>query len=161
MTLFEIDSALDALVDHETGELLDFEAFSALRMERTAKLEGVAVWYKSEMAQSAAIKAEEDALKARREAHERKANRLKSYLSESLCGEKFETPKCSISFRKTSSTQIDDTEALIRWAEGNGYDDLIKYNPPEVSKTAVSTLIKSGVFVPFAEIVDGLSLAVK
>lgn len=161
MTLYDIDSALLSLVDPETGELMDYDAFAALQIERTDKLEGVALWYKSEVAQSAAIKAEEDALRERRQSHERKAERLKAFLAESLMGEKFETAKCAVSFRKTSSVRIDDADALVHWAESNGHDSVIKYKSPDVSKTEVGKLMKSGVFVPFAEIVDGLSLAVK
>ena len=43
MTIWEIDQAMQTLVD-ENGELLDYEAFSALVMEREKKLENVACW---------------------------------------------------------------------------------------------------------------------
>ena len=33
MTLYEIDSRLEALVDPETGEIADLESFEALDME--------------------------------------------------------------------------------------------------------------------------------
>ena len=38
MTLYEIDSAIQALVDPESGELMDYDAFAALQMEREVKL---------------------------------------------------------------------------------------------------------------------------
>ena len=47
MTLYEIDSRLEALVDPETGEIADFETFEALDMERNRKLENMACWIKN------------------------------------------------------------------------------------------------------------------
>lgn len=41
MTLYEINEAMLALVDPETGELMDYEAFSALNMAREEKLENI------------------------------------------------------------------------------------------------------------------------
>ena len=41
MTIYEIDDALLSLVDGETGELLDFEEFERLSMERDKKIEGM------------------------------------------------------------------------------------------------------------------------
>ena len=38
MTLYEIDQAIQGLVDPETGELMDYEAFAALQMDRDARL---------------------------------------------------------------------------------------------------------------------------
>lgn len=42
MTIYDIDQNLMALVDPETGELLDVEAFARLQMAREKKLEGMA-----------------------------------------------------------------------------------------------------------------------
>ena len=119
MTLYEIDQAIQGLVDPETGELMDYEAFAALQMD--AKIENMALWYKDLMADAKAIKEEADTLNERRKALENKAERLKSYLSLALDGEKFQTARCSVTFRKTSSIQVSNPEALIRWLEQNGY----------------------------------------
>jgi len=114
MTLYEIDQAIQGLVDPETGELMDYEAFAALQMDRDAKIENMALWYKDLMADAKAIKEEADTLNERRKALENKAERLKSYLSLALDGEKFQTARCSVTFRKTSSIQVSNPEALIR-----------------------------------------------
>ena len=141
MTLYEIDQAIQGLVDPETGELMDYEAFAALQMDRDAKI---------------------DTLNERRKALENKAERLKSYLSLALDGEKFQTARCSVTFRKTSSIQVSNPEALIRWLEQNGYDaECVKYKEPEVSKTGIGKLIKEGVPVPYASIEQGRSVEVK
>lgn len=57
-TLYEIDSAVMACVDEETGEILDEERLDTLLMERNRKLEGVALWIKNLESDAAAIKAE-------------------------------------------------------------------------------------------------------
>ena len=162
MTLYEIDQAIQGLVDPETGELMDYEAFAALQMDRDAKIENMALWYKDLMADAKAIKEEADTLNERRKVLENKAERLKSYLSLALDGEKFQTARCSVIFRKTSSVQVSNPEALIRWLEQNGYDaECVKYKEPEVSKTGVGKLIKDGVPVPYAHIAQGRSVGVK
>ena len=46
MKLYEIDDAMAALIDPDTGELKDYEAFAALNMERERKIEGMVAWYK-------------------------------------------------------------------------------------------------------------------
>lgn len=56
MTLYEIDQAIQGLVDPETGELMDYEAFAALQMDRDAKIENMALWYKDLMADAMAAK---------------------------------------------------------------------------------------------------------
>ena len=161
MNLYEIDSAIMSLVDPETGELLDYEAFEQLQLERDKKIEGVALWYKDLMAEAKAQKEEADALLARKKATEAKAERLKGYLDMALCGEKFETPRCVVSFRKTTSVEVEDPDGFIRWAEQNGYEDCIRRKDPEVSKSGVAALIKSGAMVPYARLTTGRSVGVK
>ena len=47
MTLYEIDAALAALMDPETGEIADIAAFEQLQMDRQTKIENVALWRKN------------------------------------------------------------------------------------------------------------------
>ena len=161
MTLYEIDQRITELVDPETGELLDFDAFAELQLEREKKIEGMALWVKDLSATAAAIKAEIDTLTERKKSAERKVESLKPYLFEILQGEKFSTPRCAVSFRRSTSVQVDDSESLVRWLEQNGLDDCLKYKEPEVSKTEVGKLIKSGTPVPFAHLEEKQSVGVK
>lgn len=161
MTIREIDSRLLELTDPETGELLDYDRFMELQMERSDKLEGMALWVKELRAQAAAIKEEISVLTERKKAAERRADRLLEYLSWALNGEKFSTPRCEVTFRRSAALEVDDPDALIRWAQTSGYDGCVRYKPPEVSKSAVTELLKSGVEVPHARMIQKLNIGVK
>lgn len=161
MTIYDIDQRILELVDPETGELLDFDAFDELKMERDHKIESMALWIKELSATAYAIKAEVDTLMERKKAAERRCEALKRYLDYILQGEKFSTARCSVSFRKSTSVQVDDQEKLIRWLEQNGLDDCVKYKEPEVSKAEVGKLLKSGMPVPFAHLENKQSVGVK
>lgn len=161
MSLYHIDRAILELVDMDTGEIMDYEAFEGLQMEREAKLEGVACWIKNLVAEGAALRVEEVSLAERRKTIERKIERLKKYLSEALAGDKFETAKCAVSFRKTTSVEITDVCAAVTWLEDSGLGDLVQYQMPKVSKTELSRILKAGTEVPGCELVTGLSMGVK
>jgi len=161
MTLYEIDRAIMNLSDPETGEITDFDALDNLSMERERKIENIACFYKNLVSDAAAMKAEEDALEERRKVTENRAKRLKEYLSYTLQGEKFQTAKCAVSFRKTTSVSVLDPSCAIEWAEMNGHKECVKYKAPEISKAEIAKLLKAGVDVPGAELVQSLSVGVK
>lgn len=111
MTLFEIDKALyefEFEIDEETGEILNAEELDNLKMEREKKIEGVGLWYKNLTAEAEAVKAEKNAMAEREKRLKNKAESLKKYLEYALQGEKFNTPKVAMSFRKSKSVEIDD-----------------------------------------------------
>lgn len=161
MNIYDIDQRILELVDPDTGELLDFYAFLTLQMEREHKIESMALWVKELTATADAIKRETDTLMERKRAAERRCESLKRYLSDILQGEKFSTPRCVVSFRKSTSVQVDDTNNLVCWLEQNGYDACIKKKDPEVSKTEVGKLLKSGIAVPFARMEEKKIVGVK
>ena len=110
--LFEIDRAImdawDACVDPETGEINDdiYAEFEALQMERNARIENIACWVKNLTSDAVQLKAEAKAMQDRATSAEKKAERLKAYLAAALRGEKFETPRCTIGWRKSTAVQI-------------------------------------------------------
>ena len=110
--LFEIDAAImaamDRCVDPETGEI-DGEVYTeleALQMERERKIENIACWVKNLTSDAAQLKAEAKAMQERAAAAEKKAESLKGYLAAALNGQKFETPRCVIGWRKSTAVQI-------------------------------------------------------
>lgn len=161
MNLYNIDAAITALVDPETGEILNYEAFSALQMEREQKLENMALWYKNLTAEAAAIKAEEANLAARRKDLEAKAEKLKAYLVDALGGDKFTTPRVACSFRSSQKVEIQDEAAFIRSMQESQHFEYLNYEPPKVNRVAITNAIKAGQTVEGAELVKTISMTIK
>lgn len=162
MTFREIDEALLSLIDQETGEILDVSAFESLQMEREKKAENMALWVLDLKDEVASIENEIKRLKERKEFTERKIDSLKRYLPVITHGEKLKTPLVSVSYRSTSSVELFDKESVIKFAQDNNLDDdLLRYQEPEISKTAVKKMLADGKKVPGAIIVENLSTIIK
>lgn len=158
MKLYEIDAAIAALADPETGEIMNFEAFMELAMARDRKIENMALILKNALATSAAIKAEVDKLTERKRVADNNAKRLKEYLNEALCGEKFETPRVKISYRTSKSTEMD--VEFIDWARENCPDVLIEQSP-KVDATGLKKMIQEGLNCPYARVVEKSNIQIK
>ncbi len=160
MKLYEIDMRLAELVDKETGELLDYDAFEQLQMERNAKIENMACWCKELAATAKAIREEEIVLAERRRVIENQVNRLKDYLQRILNGEKFQSAKCAVSFRKSSSISVDDYDAVLEWAVENDVQ-CFRYKAPELDKSKISQLLKTGNRIPGVHFAEQTNVTVK
>lgn len=141
MSIYDIDSAIVSLIDEETGEVTDEEAFDALQMERDVKVENIGLYYKDLTAEAKAIKEEEESLAARRKSVENKAERLKKLLTYALQGQKFSSPRLKVSYRKSSTVELKD--GFLDWASENA-DDLLTYSEPKPNKTLIKAAIKDG-----------------
>ena len=161
MTIYEIDSRMAGLIDPATGELLDYEAFASLQMEREAKIENMALWYKDLTAEAKAIREEEKALAERRKSAENKAERLKGYLDEALAGESYKSAKVAVSYRRSKAVELADESAVINELESSGRGDCIYYTAPRVNKVALARLLKDGGAVPGAELVERNNIQVR
>lgn len=161
MTLYEIDSQLQSLVDPETGEIVDFEAFERLQMDREAKIENVALWVKNLEAEAAAIKAEKQNLEARQKAAEHKAARLRRYLSYALDGQKFSTPRVDIRWRHSEQVEVTALDLAIQWLTCHGHSDAIKRPEPTVDKAELKRLIKAGNDVPGTTVTINNNIQIK
>ena len=160
MNLYEINSAIENFafeVDEESGEVLNAAALDALNMERNEKLENIACWIKNLGAEAKAIRDEEKALADRRKSAENRAERLKRYLESALRGEKFETARCKVSYRKSASVETDDS--FLAWAREYA-PDLLRRKDPEPDKTAIKTAILNGVAVGGARLVETVKMTI-
>lgn len=160
MNIYEIDEAIIGCVDTETGEINDFEKLEKLTMERDAKIENVALWYKNILSDAKALKDEETALSERRKAAESRAESLKKYLAFALSGQKFETTKVKCSFRNSEAVEITEEAEFVEWAKVNA-PCLLTYSTPKPLKTEIKEFIKSGNDVMFATILVKQNLTVK
>ena len=158
MTIYEIDQAIMECVDLETGEIIDTEQLDKLQMERETKIEGVACWIKDLKAEAEALKNEKQALAERQKVAENKAESLKKWLAYALQGEKFKTPKCAISFRKSEAVEVTDEglENLMK-----EHDELLTYKAPEPNKTAIKQALKDGLNVEGVQLVQNVSTIIK
>lgn len=162
MKLYEINSEIENLIDTETGEIADVAFFEQLSMERTAKIENVALYIKNLDSDAAALKAEETALSERRKAAENTAARLRAFLTSMLTdGEKFETPRVKLSWRKSKSVRVLIPESdFIEWAKAVN-PALLSFKEPTISKSAIREVLESGGEITAATIVESNNMQIK
>ena len=80
MKLFEINEAIANIIDFETGEILDSEAFDDLKMERKDKLTNIALLYKNMTSDAKQLKELEKEYSDRRKRCEKTAEWCKERL---------------------------------------------------------------------------------
>ena len=160
MTLYEIDNGLMSLVDEETGEILDKEAFDSLVMARDAKIENIGLWIKNENAMAEALEKEIKNLTARKKTAENRVKGLKNYLLYSLQGEKFSTSKVKISYTSSTATKFENESAFIEWAKEKR-PDLLRVKEPEIAKNEVKAALNAGDKLPGASLEKNTSVVVK
>lgn len=155
MTLYEINDAIKNFefeIDEETGEVKNLSELDSLEMSRTDKIDNLLCLIKNIDATVNAIKEEEKKLATRRKAEEKKSERLRDYVKFILGGEKFESARNNVTYRKSKAVNIIDESIL-----------LLKYFSikKSVNKTAISDDIKSGIEVKGAEMVENISMILK
>lgn len=159
--LYELEAQIQAcirmddgrVVDTETGEIMDFEAFQNLKLARDKKIENLCLYIKNEAALAEMIKAEKQKLDARQKAHEREALRCKEFLAEFLNGERFESALVKVSYRNSKSVVIDNLDIIP--------DEYLKYSDPEPRKAEISKAIQLGVYVPGASLQTKKNMIIK
>ena len=165
MTLYEINESIKAVLDamsleqDENGEIDDSYIFELDRLQeqRDEKLEAIGCYIKNLDAECKALKDEEDALKARRGAKEKKLERLEEYVKNNLLENgdtKKEFPRVCFSFRKSTQVSIKD-ERMIPFEYGENVTEF------KINKKAIKQAIQDGKEVPGAELVTYQNLQIK
>lgn len=165
MNLFDINNNIRAFLDQlyssvdDTGEITqgDWEALEELTEARDTKIENIALYIKEMEAQAEAIKAEADRLTARAKSAQKKADRLRAYLTMNLQREsmdKFETSRCQISFRKSEVVSIPDENYLPK----KYLTKKVTYAP---DKKAIKEELKAGKAVRGATIITKQNIQIK
>ena len=162
MRLYEINAELEKLIDPETGEIADIELFEHLAMERSTKIENIALWIKNLESDAESLQAEEKKLKARRVSAENNAERLHDFLSGMLSdGEKFETPRVKLSWRKSESVKIlIPEEDFIEWAKKVN-NELLSYKEPTINKVEIKKRLNAGEAITAATLLQSNNLQIK
>lgn len=151
--LYEINQAILACVDPETGEIID-DRLGDLMMEREQKLENVVLWIKNLQADVKAFNAEKETFEKRQKAAEKKIVSLMKYLTDNLHGEKFSTTKCAVSFKKSESVDVFNENLVPK-----------KYLAKKVTfapdKIAIKDLLKAGKRVSGCRLVEKFNPQIK
>lgn len=153
MNLYEIDQAIMSLIDEETGEIKDYEAFAELQMDKEAKIENTALYIKNLLSDAEQLKAEKLRFAERQKQAEAKAESLKTYLDLFLAGEKFSSTKVSVTYRWSSSVDVYDISKIP--------EKYLKFADPTANKTAISTALKNGEVIEGAKIVEKNNIQIK
>ena len=167
-TLYELDSKIAELletgfemscIDAETGEIDETQLavyLEQLQLDRKTKIDNIAVFVKNLEAEAVAIRAEEKKLKERREAKERKAERLKNYIKTSMLlqGEtKFESARVSMSLRNSKAVVVDESKL-----ESVYFTSKIVQS---VDKKAIKAALEAGILVEGAMLEERKNLQIK
>lgn len=170
MKLYEVNAAIQELLlmlepDPETGEVVAIddiiEQLGHLEMERSAILEYLAKVVLDTRSGIDALKNEERRLKERRQALERKDERLMQILDRECAGQKTDCGVATICYRKTTRVEVSDDQSAITWLKENGYDSCYKQPAPEVSKSEVKKLLQAGTDVPGIVLIQDLSCSLR
>ena len=160
--LYDIDAAILACVDQETGEIFDPEQLDALQMERAQKLEGVALWVKDLKAEAEAVKAEADKLNARKKALDNKIEGLKQWLLYALNGEKLKTARCSVYQTHSQRVSVANEAELMTFIRTlKDPEKFMRFPEPELKKDEIKKALKDGFMIPGAALETTESVVIK
>ena len=153
-SLYEIDNGILECLDIETGEIIDPERLESLQMERSQKIENVACWIKNLQADSLAYAAEMNAFAERKRKADAKAESLKKWLTMALDGQKFNSAKCEVSFRRSEKVEIVDKAIIPK-------KYLVKKVEFQPDKNAIKEVLKTGKPVKGCELVENNNAQIK
>ena len=75
---------------------------------------------------------------------------------------KVDQPLAKLTIRQNAeSVEVADEKNFIEWAQSHDHDDLLRYSMPDINKTAVKDAIRSGWYIPGAQLVRTKSLIIK
>ena len=156
MNLYDIEYEITNCVDSETGEIIDEKRLDALQMERREKIENILLWIKNLKSEAGAIREEEKKLADRRQSDEKKAESLTQYVQNVLNGEKFNTSRVVVSYRKSEAVIVDDLQLMQETC-----DEYLKYKDPEPDKAKIKAALKDGITVPGCHLEERQNITIK
>ena len=153
MNLYQIEDAIMQCVDLETGEIIDEQMLEQLEMERDTKIENICLYIKNLKAEVEALKNEKAYFEKRMKSASNKMESLTNYLTKALGGQKFETTKVKVSYRKSDKVEVVDISKIP--------EEYLKMKEPEADKTAIKNALKSGVKVDGVVLVENSNIQIK
>lgn len=154
MKLYEIDQQIIDCIDTETGEVVDVERLADLQLERDQKVEGVALYVKQLSAEANAIAAEVANLTERLAKKRKTAERLTEFIGGYLNGQRFETARAAITYRRSEAVHIANEDAVP-----DAYKKTKTETKPD--KAAIKAALKAGKEVSGCSLVQRLNPQIK
>ena len=167
--LYETNKQMEEILlqlkpDEETGEMPEntdelIEQINALQADKEEILQWIAKEVLNIRANYAGIKAEQERLMKYRKGQENLEKRLVAILDYECAGQNTDFGIAKLNHRQSQRTNITEPDKCISYLQQHGHDDALKYNAPDVIKDKVKALIKRGIPVPGAEIVNNVSVS--
>ena len=164
MNLYDLDAQIQEIIENgfiineDTGEVI-FEAndLSDLQNYFDKKVDNIVSYIKNLEALTNAIDEEEKILRQRKKIAQNKADSLRKYVANFLISKdmkKFETARTRLSFRKSTSVNITDFNAI---PSDFVTEEIVK----KISKTDIKNALKKGETVAGAELLEKNNLVIK
>ena len=161
-TLYEIESDILSCLDEETGEILDTARLDALQMEREKKFEGVGLWIKDMNAEITVRKEEIRKQQQAVKSLEARVEGCKEWLKLNLAGQKFKTPRVSVSYTHNQRLKVDDQQAAIdAMVKDARYVTCVRFPAPELMKDDIKKVLKAGAEIPGVSLENTESLVIR
>lgn len=151
--IYGLEEAEEGTTDSEELENIIDE----LLLTFNEKIDGVSAFIKEQKLLAVGIGEQIKALKARKDAAERKIERLENYVGDclALAGKtRYESPTVKLSFRKSVAVEIDDEELIPA-------DFKVEKTTVTVDKNALKEALKDGEIVDGAHLVERAHLQIK
>lgn len=159
-TLYEIRADIERLtrdmIDPETGEINEdiLEELHELDIDHKKKIENILLVAKNKASDAEQHEKEAKIQKDKADRLNREAERLRQYVALDLKGEKFETDKVEVRWRRSKSVEITDEDLVPD--EFKSFETKVK-----ISKTLIKKAIdKENLEVPGAVLVENLNMRV-
>jgi len=169
ITLYEINQDIAMLldtvlpVDTETGEIIDEKAYDALNdllLDRTEKIQNVALYIVSIIRFLEQVTGEIQKLTATKALLTKKLESIKLYLASQLDqGEKHSFPNVTVSWRKSTSVVVDPELNIDEYEKS--YPENVRVKK-EIDKTKIkASFEKTGILGWGVKIIEKLNLQIK
>lgn len=163
MNLFEIESEIKKIlegmeVNEDTGEVTGIEGLEELQLAKEEKIRNTALYYLNLISDANELAEQEKKFRERKQSVQKKAERIKEYLSAALNGEGYRCTECAVKFSRSKRVEV--TPDFIRWAKENA-DEYLTYKEPEPNKTAIKAAIECGKEIPGAKIAEYNNISIK
>lgn len=154
MKLYELTGAMRdfELKTDENGEIINMDELEKLDMAWNEKAENLCLYIKNLRAELDGVKGEKKAFEYRAKVLQNKIDNSLEYLKSNLRGEKFKTPRVSVSYRRSEEVVCEDPYRL---------DERFKRVKVEADRKAIKDALKAGEDVTGAHLKENVSVILK